>query len=326
MFSWLQVTLADTFMPFQGTGIAGEVDNLYMFLLVSSLISFIILIGGMTYYILRFKRKTNEDKTLYITHNTFLEFLWSFIPFVIMMVIFFWGKVIYDKVRHIPEAGEEIQVNALQWAWQVKYKNGIRLNSKTAGQDVMHIPVNKPVKIILTASDVLHSFYIPAFRIKQDAIPGRVVYLGFTADKPGLYQVFCAEYCGVDHSNMPLKIKAESQAEYDAWLANNVPKEAAGGNALAAKGATVYNEKTCVGCHSLDGSPRAGPTWKGLYEAKREFADGTTGQANDAYLRESILEPGKKIVKGFGPVMPSFKGQLDDEEIQAVIEYMKSLK
>ncbi|MCB1142924.1 MAG: cytochrome c oxidase subunit II [Leptospiraceae bacterium] len=324
-------------MPIQGTDTAGRVDGLYTFLLISSLISFIILIGGMTVFVIKYKRKTDTDKTAYITHNTFLEFLWSFIPFVIMMVIFFWGKSIYEDLRTMPEDGEEIHVVASQWAWQFKYRNGIKQFSKQGvnkenltgdiEKQIMAVPLNKPVKLIITSTDVIHSFFVPGFRNKQDAVPGRYTTLWFQATQLGDFQVFCTEYCGLDHSNMPATIRVMTPENYQKWLADNKPSESegAGMSAMAQNGMEIYESK-CRSCHSIDGSRVVGPTWKGLFGNQREFEAGAAVPADENYIRESILNPNAKIVKGYPAAMPPYQGQLSDEEIDNIIEYMKTLK
>jgi cytochrome c oxidase subunit 2 len=338
MNTWLSTFSANAFMPIQGTEIAGKVDGFYAFLLISSLISSIILIGGMTAFIIQYKRKTATDKTAYITHNTMAEFTWSFIPFVIMMVIFYWGKVIFNELRAMPVAGEEIHVVGVQWAWNFKYKNGIKQYTKdgvtkenkigNVEKQVMVVPHNKPVKLVMTSNDVIHSFYVPGFRNKQDVIPGRYTAFWFKADKLGEFQVFCTEYCGLQHSQMPATIRVVPEAEYAAWLDSNKPSAASndGGMSEAAqKGVELYENK-CRSCHSLDGSRVVGPTWKGIYGAKREFESGASVNADDNYLRESILNPAAKIVKGYPAAMPPYAGQLSDEEIESLIEYMKTVK
>ena len=324
MYSWLNINLANTFMPVDGTDLAGSVDNLYIFLLISSLIAFIILIGGMTAFIIKYKRKSANDKTAYITHNNLLEFLWSFIPFVIMMVIFYWGMVIYDDYRTIPEDAEEIHVTGRQWVWRFAYKNGYTFSTKPASDAMVNVPLGKPVKLVMTSGDVIHSFYIPGFRNKQDVIPGKYTTLWFKATKLGQFQVFCTEYCGLEHSNMPATINVMPEAEYKAWFNSYVPEASAGG--LADRGKEVFNEKGCNACHSVNGTRVVGPTMKGLAGIKREFADGSSAVADDAYLRESILLSGAKIVKDYPAAMPIFKGQIEEEDVSALIDYIKSLK
>ena len=305
-----------SFMPPQATDIAGQVDNLYSFLLWSSFVSCLILIGGMIFFVWKYKRRTDNDKTPYISHNTFLEFLWSFIPLVFFLGFFAWGWWIYHQMRHMPENALEVHVFGRQWSWEFAYKSG-----KTSGEEFL-VPVNTPVKLIMTSRDVLHSFYIPSMRIKQDVIPGTYTTLSFTADKLGDFQVFCAEFCGTSHSKMLAKMRVVTMAEYEKWIQENEE-----GLTLAEKGQKYYKDKGCVACHTVDGKPGVGPTWKGTFGADRQFDDGSTVKADENYIRESILNPNAKVVKGFPKgVMPTFQGQLNEDQLNALIEFIKGLK
>lgn len=347
---WLLPTAsASTFMPAQGTQIAAEVDKIYAFLLVSSLISFIMLIGGMIYFVVKYKRKSANDKTAYITHNHTLEFLWSFIPFLIFMFVFAWGWMVYHDMRKMPENALEVHVFAKKWDWRFVYKNGKEV---TAGLDenmktqpsTMVVPVGRPVKLIMASekinpagtdsSDrpVLHSFYIPAFRVKQDVVPGRYTALWFQAEKTGLYNVFCAEYCGGGHSAMRALIRVVSPEEFEAWLAGEAVTQAAasGGapeNPLVTKGKALYAAKACIGCHSVDGAKMTGPTFKGLWGRSARMQEGMTVEADENYIRESILNPSAKTVPGYpSGAMPAYAGQLSEDDILALIEFIKTLK
>lgn len=305
-----------SFMPPQGTDIAVQYDHLYGFIVWASFISCAILIGGMIYFALKYKRKTNNDKTAYITHNAFLEFLWSFIPLVIFMIVFGWGWSIYNQMRTFPSDAIEVHVIGKQWAWDFQYKSG-----KISANE-FYVPVNTPVKLIMTSRDVLHSFYIPSMRIKQDVVPGRYTALGFHAEKTGDYQIFCTEYCGTAHSMMLAKMKVVPVEEYEKWLQENDE-----GLTLAQKGEKLFNSKGCVACHSVDGTAKVGPTWKGLWGAARDLMDGSKAKADENYLRESIVNPNAKVVKGFAAgVMPTFQGQISDEQLNALLEYIKGLK
>lgn len=305
-----------SFMPTQATDIARQYDNLYAFLLWVSTIACLILIGGMVYFALKYKRRTNTDKTAYITHNTFLEFLWSFIPLVIFLAVFGWGWYIYHQMRSFPENALEVHVNARQWSWEFLYKSG-----KSIGNE-LYVPVNTPVKLIMASSDVIHSFYIPSMRIKQDVVPGRYTALWFNSEKMGDFNVFCTEYCGTSHSGMLAKLHVVSQADYEKWIQENDE-----GLSLAQKGAKLFNTKGCVACHSTDGSKKVGPSWKGIFGRTAKWDDGKSGTSDENYLRESILEPNAKVVEGYPKgVMPTFQGQLGENDVNALIEYMKELK
>jgi cytochrome c oxidase subunit 2 len=309
-------TSGSSFMPPAVTEIAKQVDSLYSFLLISSAIGCVILIGGMIYFVLKYKRKSNNDKTAYITHNTFLEFLWSFIPLVVFLVVFAWGWKVYHDMRAMPQNALEVHVVGKQWAWDFIYKSG-----KVSGNE-FYVPVNTPVKLIMSSTDVLHSFYVPSMRIKQDVVPGRYTNLWFKAEKLGDFHVFCTEYCGAAHSNMLAKLKVVSMDEYEKWLQENDE-----GLSLAEKGKKYYSSKGCVACHSVDGTTKVGPTWKAVFSTQRTFEDGSNAIGDENYIRESILNPNAKVVKGFAKgVMPSYQGQLSEVELNSLIEYIKELK
>lgn len=307
---------ADTFMPPAVTDIARQYDNLYAFLLWTSLIACAILIGGMIYFVVKYKRKTGTDKTPYISHNTFLEFLWSFIPLVIFLGCFAWGWYVYHQMRQFPDNAMEVHVFGKQWSWEFVYKSG-----KTSTNE-FYVPVNTDVKLIMTSKDVLHSFFIPSMRIKQDVIPGTYTALWFNSEKLGDFQIFCTEYCGSAHSAMLAKLKVVSQADYEKWLQENEE-----GMTLTQKGQKYSNDKGCIACHSTDGSVKVGPSWKGIFGKEHVMDDGSKVLVDENYLREAILNPNAKVVKGFPKgVMPTFQGQLTEDQMNALVEFIKGLK
>lgn len=318
---WITTVLANSFMPVPGTDLAKDVDALYAFLIISSLISFVILIGGMTWFLIKYKRTSIDQKSAYITHNNFAEFTWSFIPLLILLFIFYWGMVLFNDLRIPPQdVASEIHVTAEQWAWTYRYKNGKELYS--SANEAMVVPVNKATKIILTSKDVIHSFYVPAFRVKQDAIPGKFTELWFTPNQVGEFIVFCTEYCGTKHSGMMIKIKSVPTEEYVSWYYS----ETKAATDPASKGKLLFAQKACVGCHSLDGTRVVGPSFKGLYGAERKFTDGSKALADENYLKESILVSNAKIVENYAPQMPLYQGQLSDDEVANLIEYIKTIK
>ena len=310
------IAQAGSFMPPQGSTVAGSVDNLYLFLVIISVIASLLVIGGMLYFVFKYRRMSDNDKTAYITHNHLAEFLWSFIPLVLFLVCFVWGWAVYHDLRTAPEDAYEVFVKAKKWEWSFDYKNGM----SSPGELV--VPVNTPIKLLMKSEDVIHSFFVPSFRIKQDVLPGRYTSLWFEATKTGTFQVFCTEYCGLNHSGMLATVKVIEKDVFNAWLAGKEIEKLS----PAQVGQKLYTTRNCNGCHSVDGSDNAGPTWKGLYGANRSFADGTSAVADDNYIRESILNPNAKIVKGRAPAMPSYAGQLSDDEILGLIEYIKTLK
>jgi cytochrome c oxidase subunit 2 len=323
LFIWITATLTLTqafaaqYMPVQANKYAASVDKLYNFLLIASLISCILVIGGMVFFVLKYKRKTDNDVVPYISHNNLLEFLWSFIPFIIFMIVFVWGWVLFNQVKTYPENAFEVHVFGRQWGWDFQYKSGKMVT------DEFVVPVNKPIKLIMTSSDVLHSFYIPSMRIKQDVIPGRYTALWFEADKEGEYQVYCTEYCGKDHSRMLAKLKVMSQEDFDEWLSNDPMKQYEGMD-LAARGLKVMKVKSCNACHHLDKAEAlVGPPLYGQFGQKRAFTDGSEGVVDEAYIRESIKAPQAKKSVGYENGVMSMI-PLNEKEISWVIEYIKS--
>ena len=316
MFSlFIPSASAAKWLPAPGTKLAEEVDQLIYFLVEISVFSSLLVIGGFVYFSIRFRRKSETDKTPAITHNYFLEFLWSFIPFVIFMFVFGWGWLLYDKMRDHPKDALEVHVYGQMWNWDFVYKNG----KKSSG--TLTVPVNKPVKLIMSSRDVIHSFFIPSFRIKQDVLPGSYTSLSFTADKKGKFPVFCTELCGAGHSSMLATVHVMELEEWEKWLAKNPYK----GMNLAQIGENVF-QKSCTACHMATTEKRIGPGLAGLFEMKREFENKEALIADENYIRESILNPSARIVKGYGNLMTPFAGLLTEEEMTGLVEYIKSLK
>ncbi|PIT99589.1 MAG: cytochrome c oxidase subunit II [Bdellovibrionales bacterium CG10_big_fil_rev_8_21_14_0_10_45_34] len=319
--AWLSLLVdsanANSYLPVQASTFAGDVDAVYNFMLWVSIFFFVVLMGGMTIFVVKYKRKTHTDKTPHITHNYFLEFLWSFIPLVLLLGVFYWGWVVYHKMRTFPDNAIEVQVVGKQWLWEMHYKNGKKVTND------MVVPVDTPVVLNITASDVLHSFFVPSFRIKQDAVPGRMSKLWFEANAVGNYRIFCTEFCGTAHSQMIGSVKVIPQDEYQKWLET----DDSAGMSLAQKGETLYKNKGCNACHTTDGEARVGPSFKGLFDSPRSFVGGGNIDKADAnYIVESILNPQAKVVQGYqGVIMPPFQGQITEEEIGFIIEYIKSL-
>lgn len=316
---WFNIAKAQSFMPSQGTEIAKQVDNLYGFLLITSLIACILVVGGMIYFVWKYKRRTPDDKTAYISHNTFLEFLWSFIPLVIFLFVFAWGWYIYHQERAMPKNALEINVLGKQWAWEVEYKNGYKAVNEVV------VPIGQDVKLLLSSNDVIHSFYIPSFRIKQDAVPGRYTALWFNANKLGDFHIFCTEYCGTSHSGMIGKLRVVSREDFDKYLEQGQDERSL---PLAKKGEKIFAVKACASCHSVDNpSVKVGPALFKKFGAEETVDEGAKVAVDENYIRESILEPNKHIVKGFPKgVMPTFQGQLNEGELNALVEYIKELK
>ena len=304
------------FSPFAATDIAHQWDSLYGFLLWASFISCVLVIGGLIVFAAKYRRVSENDKTPYISHDTRLEFLWSFIPFVIFMVVFVWGWMVFYNFRKMPTNALEIAVEAQKWNWTFGYKSGRRSSGE------FYVPLNEPVKLVMTSKDVIHSFYVPAFRNKQDVVPGRYTAYWFKANAVGDYNVFCTEYCGEKHSGMLAKVHVVPREQFDEWLANDLYK----GLSMAEVGQKVYQSR-CVACHSLTDAKQVGPGWKGLFGRQEVMADGQPIVADENYIRESILNPNAKIVQGYqAGIMPTFAGQLNEQELMGVIEFIKTVK
>ncbi|MCB9568093.1 MAG: cytochrome c oxidase subunit II [Myxococcales bacterium] len=301
---------------------AQELDNVYLFITALCAISFVILIGAQIYFMVKYKKPASgHRKTSPLTHSGKLEFWWSFIPAVLLIGLFAWGETLYMKMVAPPDDALQIRVTGQKWFWTVEYPDsGAKLT------DEIIIPINVPVKLTLTSNDVIHSFYIPVFRQKKDAVPGRYTNMWFEATKVGVYPLFCAEYCGDQHSSMIGTAKVVSMEDFEAAIEEasrivQLPNEP-----LPDYGARVFAKRGCESCHSVDGTTKTGPSLKGKYGAQETLADGSTVTIDDNYIRESLMEPNAKIVQGFAPQMPSFTGQLTDEQIVGLIEYIKSLK
>lgn len=316
---WMNLARAQSLMPTEGTAVATQVNNLYVFLLIASFIASAIIIGGMIFFAFKYKRKSDADKTPYISHSTTLEIIWSFIPLLIFVAIFGWGWYIYHEMRKMPENALEIHVVGKQWAWESQYKSGVKASNLVVA------PIDTDVKLIMTSTDVLHSFFVPSFRIKQDVIPGRYTTLWFRANKLGEFHIFCTEYCGTQHSGMIGTLKVVTQSEYEAWLEE---ESKIGLLPIAERGAKIFQIKACASCHSTtDESVRVGPPLFKAFGKEYEMNDGQKVVMDENHIRESVLNPNAKVRKGFpANVMPAFQGQLSEDELAALVEYIKGLQ
>jgi cytochrome c oxidase subunit 2 len=243
-----------------------------------------------------------------------LETLWSVVPLLIAMTFFVWGAKLYFEQYRPAQNAVEIYVVGKQWMWKFQHSTGQREINE------LHVPVGRKVKLIMTTEDVVHDLYFPAFRIKMDVVPGKYTTQWFEATKPGRYHFFCAEYCGMNHSGMRGYIEVMEPTEYENWLSGN-----AGQSSPAAAGRGLYESLGCASCHGANAEGGRGPALIGLYGSKVTLSNGPMATADEGYLRESILNPQAKIVSGFGPIMPSFQGQIPEEQLLQVVAYMKSL-
>lgn len=290
---------------------ASRVDALYIFLLIVCGMMTVLIFVCLAYFAARFRHRPGV-RAEQIEGSTPLEVTWSTIPFLIFMVIFAWGAVVYFEERTPPTDATEVYVVAKQWMWKLEHAEGQREINE------LHVPVGRDVKLIMTSQDVIHSFYIPAFRIKQDVLPGRYTVEWFRATKPGVYHLFCAEYCGTQHSGMVGDIVVQEPAQYEAWM------NGGSSGPLSASGEKIFAELGCATCHHTDGQGR-GPNLQGVFGKPVQLEDGRTVTADENYLRECILDPGAKRVKGFQPIMPTFQGLVTEEQVNALVAYIKSI-
>jgi len=309
-------------LPEEASDLAGRVDSVIWFVTIISLVSFFLVTVLLVYFAIRYRRRNEDEETPYITGNHFLEILWTIIPSILVMAIFVYGFVVFKHMRTPPADALEINVVGRQWLWQFQYDNG----KSTLNE--LYVQQDRPVKLVMRSQDVIHSFFVPAFRVKQDLVGGMYTYLWFTPTKVGVFDLFCAEYCGTGHSAMLAKVYVMSPEVYERWEKGEEVKEEKAVVSLpsAERGEKLYKERGCNACHSVDGTNLVGPTWKGVFGHEVVLQDGTKVTVDENYIRKSILEPQAQIVKGYQPVMPSFKGILSDEDISAIITYIKTLK
>lgn len=311
----------DFLLPPAKSTLAEQTDSLFWFVHGSSLILTIGLIAVIAYFVYKYRRKSEDEVTPLITHNNTLEVTWSVIPLILVLIVFGWGYSIFMNQTVVPDDAYEVNVTAQKWIWQFQYENG----AQSTGE--LHVPAGRPIKLVMSSQDVIHSFFVPDYRLKKDVVPGRYTEMWFNTPEPGESTIFCTEYCGDGHSDMLGKVIVHEQNEFEDWLAEN----AGGGTqpddmAPAKWGEQLAQEWACTTCHSTDGSQMTGPTWQGLFGHEVQLSDGSTATADENYLRESILEPSSKVVEGFPDIMNTYQGQLDDEQINAIIEYIKTLK
>jgi len=311
-------TTSSIWLPPQSSTIAGGVDSLFDFILWTSVVFFAIVAVASIYFVIRYRRHGDIARTTPFTENLGLEITWTVIPTILLMCIFVWGFKGFLRYHIIPANATEVKVTAQRWFWSFSYADG----PTTIGELV--VPVNKPIKLLMSSQDVIHSFYVPNFRVKMDVLPNRYTLTWFEAVHVGEYQIYCAEFCGKGHSEMWGKVKVLPEEDFKKWLeAGSGPGE---GETLKDYGARMYVKNACITCHSVDGSKVVGPTFKGLFGRHEVLSTGETIVADENYLRESMLTPTAKVVAGYDPVMPTFQGILKNVDIDGLIAYIKSLE
>ncbi len=306
-------------MPPANSTIAGEVDALFYFIFYTAIVLFVLVMAFTTYFIIKYRRKGKRELTSGVAHNTKLEILWTVIPAILVIIVFVWGFKTYLRMNIAPADALEIKATGQKWFWVFDYPNGAN------SMNDLVVPAGKPVKLLMSSQDVIHSFFVPDFRVKMDVLPNRYTITWFEAINPGEYDIYCTEYCGKGHSEMLGKVKVLNEEDYEAWLAAaavDIPE----GMSLEEAGAQLYTSKACATCHSIDGSPGVAPSFLAKFGSKEALVDGSEVLVDENYVRESILNPQAKIVQGYQPVMPTYQGVLTDRQIDALIAYMKTLK
>ncbi len=301
------------FFPQQASEQAAQVDALYFFLIAVTGFFAVLIAVLVSVFAVKFHRRHGDEVGVAIHGSLALELLWTIIPLGICMVMFVWGAQVFFHMTRPPKGAMEIYVVGKQWMWKAQHMDGAREINE------LHVPIGRPVKLVMGSEDVIHSFFIPDFRVKADVIPGRYNTMWFTASKPGKYHIFCTQYCGTKHSAMIGTVTAMDPSDYQAWLSGG-----AAGGTMAENGAKLFADLSCNTCHLENGQGR-GPVLKGLYGKQILISGGQTVTMDDAYIRESVLQPQAKVVSGFQPIMPTFQGLVTEEQLLQLIAYIKSL-
>jgi len=289
------------------------INPVFMFIFGACLILLLGITVTMVTFVVRYHRSRSPEPTSNASGNFWLEVVWIVLPTLLVLAMFYYGWTGYLTLRTVPKGAMEVTATARQWSWTFTYANGTT-------SPKLYVAVGTPVRVELVSEDVIHGFYLPAFRVKRDIVPGMKNYAWFVATEPGSYDLFCSQYCGTGHSAMITTVEALSEEKFAAFLNQNAAKKEGAGHELLEK-------HGCLGCHSLDGTPKVGPTLKGLWGSSVTVVTGgaeRTVTVDEEYLRRSIREPNADIVKGFPPIMPTLV--LKNDEIRDIIEYLKGLK
>lgn len=298
--------------PEQASTLAAKVDHLYFFALTLSAFFSLLIAVFIFVFFVKYRRRRAGEVGEPAHGSMALEVIWSVVPLLITMVLFGWGARVFLEQMTPPEGGVEYFATAKQWMWKFQHPTGQReINA-------LHVPVGETIKLTMTSEDVIHSFYVPAFRVKQDVVPGRYTQIWFQATKPGTYHLFCAEYCGAEHSQMIGWVTVMEPADYETWLSGGAKKS------LASAGEDLFQQLGCITCHRADSGGR-GPALTGVFGKTVSLQGGAAAMADEGYLRESILDPQAKVVSGYQPIMPTFKGLVSEEQVLALITYIKTL-
>ena len=299
--------------PEEASTLALGVDGLYLFLVAITTFFFVSILSVLLFFAVKYRRRSKDEWPAEIHGSLMLELAWSIVPFLITIVIFAWGAILFFSMNRPPDNAIEINVVGKRWMWKLQHMTGQREINE------LHVPVGRPVKLTLTSEDVIHSFFVPAFRVKKDAVPGRYNVMWFQATKPGRYHLFCAEYCGTQHSRMIGEIVVMEPADFQTWIQGGPTAESP-----VVAGQKLFTELNCVTCHRADSQGR-GPLLNGVFGSTVKLSGGGTTTADETYLRESILVPAAKVVDGYQPIMPTYQGQVSEEGVLHLIAYIQSL-
>lgn len=300
--------------PDQASTFAPELDLLYFFVVIVC-VFFFVLISVLVYaFAVKYRRRSDDERPALIHGNLPMEIAWSVIPLMLMMIMFAWGTWLFFKVYQVPDGALEINVVGKQWMWHIQHPTGQREINE------LHMPIGRPIKLTMASEDVIHDFFIPEFRVKNDVIPGTYTTMTFEATMTGEFYLFCAEFCGTEHSRMTGRIVVLEESEYEDWLAggaaDETPEEA---------GLRLFSELNCITCHGEVANAR-GPALTGLFGEEVRLASGERLMMNEEYIRESVLQPRAKIVQGYPAIMPTYQGQITEANLLNIIAYIKSLQ
>jgi cytochrome c oxidase subunit II len=303
------------FVPPSASTLSGKVDALYFYLSGVTIFFTLLISIVLIFFVIKYRRRTPFEIPRPIAGSHKLETLWSVIPFIIAMSMFAWGAQVYFQMYRPPKNAVEIYVVGKQWMWKIQHSTGQREINE------LHVPAGRKIKLIMTSEDVIHDFFIPAFRVKADVLPGRYTTQWFEATQPGTYHLFCAEFCGMNHSGMIGSIVVMQPTQFDNWLSGN-----AGQQSPAVASQQLYESLGCVSCHGAQGEGGRGPALTGLFGRQVFLTNGQSLIADEAYVRESIENPSAKLVTGFGPIMPTFQGQVTPDQLIQIMSFIKSLR
>jgi cytochrome c oxidase subunit 2 len=299
--------------PIQASTFAAQVDALYLFLVALTMFFCVLIYGLVIYFTAKYRRRFEGERPAPVHIDMRLEIIWSVIPLILVMISFAWGAAVFLNMSEPPENAMEIRGVGRQWMWKFQHPGGAREINE------LHGPGGTPVKVLLASEDVIHSFFVPAFRVKMDVVPGKYTAIWFEATREGDFHLFCAEYCGTLHSGMIGRLVALTPMDYQRWLSAKSVDEPP-----AAAGERLFQQRGCTACHQTPATA-LGPSLAGLFGRRVQLASGETVNADEDYIRESILNPHAKIVAGYQPTMPTFQGQLSEEALHQIIAYLKML-